>query len=203
MFSENHLPKSQIASSAPYDFLEHHFPKSQIASSITRRCFRETSPQISNRKQCPPKIPSGMETLRMKPMQTAHECQSSENHLPTSQIASSVPRRFLQRIISPNLKSQAVSPEDFFRESSPQISYRKQYNQKMFQRIISPNLKSLAAPPPPYDFSRNSPNLKSQAVSPEDVSEKTSPQISNHKQCPQTSFQRIISPNLTTQAESA
>ena len=172
--------KSQAVS--PQEFSGNHLPKSQIASSVPLRFFRESSPQISNRKQCPPNFFQKIKGPNLK-SQAVYPGDFSLNHFPKSQIASSValrifresdlqisnrkqcPPNICQRIISRNLKSQAVSPQEFsgnhlpksqiassvplrfFRESRPQISNRKQCRPKNFQGIISPNLKSQAVSP--------------------------------------------------------
>ena len=113
--------KSPNLKSQGLSFPENHLPKSQIAS--LRFFVRESSPQISNRKGCRPKI-------------------FSDNQVPKSQIATGVPVRFFPENQVP--KSQ-IARAVLSRESSPQISNRKP---KIFcERIKSPNLKSQGVPP--------------------------------------------------------
>ena len=57
-----------------------------------------------------------------------------ENKVPKSQLARGVALRFFERIKSPNLKSQAVLPEDFLRESSPQLANREGCPPKILSR---------------------------------------------------------------------
>ena len=91
VFSENHLPESQTASSVSLRHFQRIISPNLKSQGVPLlRFFRESSPQISNRKLCPPRI-------------------SSEHHLPKSQMARCVPSKLFQRIKSPNLKSQGVS----------------------------------------------------------------------------------------------
>ena len=82
--SGNHLPKSEIAVGAagcPLKICsENQVPRSQIARGVPLSFFRESSPQISNGKGCPPKF------------------FSRESQVPKSQIARGGPPSFFRAL---------------------------------------------------------------------------------------------------------
>ena len=171
-----------------------------MARGVPLRFFRESCPQISNRKGCLHKICS--------------------------------------RNISPNPKSQWVSPEDvsersrgvpqrFVRESSPQITNFKQCHPKIFQTSPASNRKGfppkmfratssqisnhkgcpaeifLKSHPPPHISSRKGcPPKSRKGCPPKFFSRQSSQQISICKGFPLKIFQRIVFPNLKSQGVS-
>ena len=86
-----------LEGSTPKIFPENQAPKSQNASGVPSRCFRESNLQIADRRECPPRIFS----------------ESS----PQISNRKGCPPKFFQRIKSPSLKWQGVSPLGFFAEN--------------------------------------------------------------------------------------
>ena len=128
-FSENQVPKCQIARGVPVRFFsENHLPKSQIARGVPLGFFQRSkspdlesqavSPGIFSRMGCPRKI----------------------------LVAESPPQISNRKGCAPTVR--------FFRKSTPQISNRKGCPPKIFQRIKSPNLKWLGVSPLRF-FSKN------------------------------------------------
>ena len=114
----------------------------QIASGAPLRISNESSPKISNRKQCPLRFfrvsgPQISKIARGVPLRFSenHLPKSqmakgvllrffSENHLPKSQIASGVPLFFSENQVPKSEMASCVLLRSF-NQSNPQISNRK------------------------------------------------------------------------------
>ena len=95
------------------DFFENHIPKSQIAGSVPVRSFRESSPQSSNRKRCPPQMFQRIIPPNLKSQATSSEEEFFRESSPQISKGKQRPPQIFQRNIFPNLKSQAEPPKFF------------------------------------------------------------------------------------------
>ena len=156
--------------------------KSHAVSPL--RFWTNTLPNILNRKQSP--------------------LSFQQNELPESQIASSVPRKVLDKYTSihlPNLKSKAPQgfgqihfpkssiasnvPRKLFTNELPKSEIASSIPLKLLDKYTSQNPKSRAVSPFLDKYtSIHFPNLKSQAMSPFRFWTNTPSKVLNHKQCP-------------------